>query len=257
MDMKPLLLAVTCLLLAFTGHAGDPTEENWTLAFEAANEAYEAGQHQNALDQYEALLDEVSHFSSEYNAGNAAYKLGKLGVARLHYERASLLDPGHAGLEANMALLESKIVDRIAEVPTLGLKDWLRTWLGAEQLRGWLLWALVCWCLAWGLWMARWRKARPASRSTVGFLGAGSMVLACIGLAGAYASHKRIQAPQRVVVMVDRTDVRSTPSSSGTVLFQLHEGAAACLLHDTEGWQEIELDNGNVGWISRDAVEGV
>ena len=22
-------------------------------------------------------------------------------------------------------------------------------------------------------------------------------------------------------------------------------------------WQEIELDNGNVGWISRDAVEGV
>ncbi len=257
MDMKPLLLAASCFLLALTGHASDPTEENWTLAFEAANEAYEAGQHQDALDKYEALLEEVSHFSSEYNAGNAAYKLGKLGVARLHYERASLLDPGHAGLEANMALLESKIVDRIAEVPTLGLKDWLRTWLGAEQLRGWLLWALACWCLAWGLWMARWRKTRPASRSTIGFLGAGSMVLACIGLAGAYASHKRIQAPQRVVVMVDRTDVRSTPSSSGTVLFQLHEGAAACLLHDTEGWQEIELNNGNVGWISRDAVEGV
>lgn len=257
MDMKPLLLAASCFLLALTGHAGDPIEENWTLAFKAANEAYEAGQYQDALDRYEALLAEVTHFSSEYNAGNAAYKLGKLGVARLHYERASLLDPGHAGLEANMALLESKIVDRIVEVPTLGLKDWLRTWLGAEQLRGWLLWALVCWCLAWGLWMARWHKTRPASRSTVGFLGAGSMVLACIGLAGAYASHKRIQAPQRVVVMVDRTDVRSTPSSSGTVLFQLHEGATACLLHDNEGWQEIQLDNGNVGWISRDAVEGV
>ena len=257
MDMKPLLFAATWLLLAMPGHAGGEAETDWTRAFDAANAAYEAGQHQEALDQYEALLEEVSHFSSEFNAGNAAYKLGKLGVARLHYERASLLDPGHAGLEANMALLESKIVDRIADVPTLGLKDWLRSWLGAEQLRGWLLWALIYWCLAWGLWMARWRKTRPASRSTVGFLGAGSMVLACIGLAGAYASHKRIQAPQRVVVMVDRTDVRSTPSSSGTVLFQLHEGAAACLLHDTEGWREIELDNGNVGWISRDAVEDV
>ena len=105
--------------------------------------------------------------------------------------------------------------------------------------------------------MARWRKTRPASRSTVGFLGAGSMALACMGLAGAYVSHKRIQAPQRVVVMVDRTDVRSTPSSSGTVLFQLHEGAAACLLHDTEGWREIELDNGNVGWLPDDAIADV
>ena len=86
--MKTLLLAA-CLLLAFPGHAGDPAVENWTLAFEAANDAYEAGQHQDALDQYEALLEEVSHFSSEYNAGNAAYKLSKLGVARLHYERAN------------------------------------------------------------------------------------------------------------------------------------------------------------------------
>ena len=105
------------------------------------------------MDQYEALLEEVSHFSSEYNAGNAAYKLGKLGVARLHYERANLLDPGHAGLEANMALLESKIVDRIADVPNLGLKDWLRTWLGAEQLRGWLL-GLGLLVPRVGLWMA-------------------------------------------------------------------------------------------------------
>ena len=257
MDMKPLLLATTWLLLALQCMASGDDEAGWNQAFERANAAYEAGRHQEALDGYEALLEEVSHFSSEYNAGNAAYKLGQLGVARLHYERAHLLDPGHAGLEANMTLLESKIVDRIADVPTLGLKDWLRSWLGAEQLRGWLLWGLICWCLAWVLWMVRWRKTRPASRSTVGFLGAGSMALAFIGLAGAYASHQRIQAPQRVVVMVDRTDVRSTPSASGTVLFQLHEGAAACLLHDTEGWQEIELDNGNVGWISRDAVEGV
>ena len=116
--MKPLLLAATWILLAMPCHAGGDAETDWTRAFDAANAAYEAGQHQEALDQYEALLEEVSHFSSEFNAGNAAYKLGKLGVARLHYERASLLDPGHAGLEANMALLESKIVDRIADVPT-------------------------------------------------------------------------------------------------------------------------------------------
>ena len=71
MDMKPLLLAATWLLLAMPYHAGGDAETDWTRAFDAANAAYEAGQHQEALDQYEALLEEVSHFSSEYNAGNA------------------------------------------------------------------------------------------------------------------------------------------------------------------------------------------
>ena len=67
-----------------------------------------------------------------------------------------------------MALLESEIVDRIADVPNLGLKDWLRTWQGRQLEAG--CWALVCWCLAWGCgWPA---GAKPsASRSTVGFLG--------------------------------------------------------------------------------------
>ena len=46
--------------------------------------------------------------------------------------------------------------------------------------------------------------------------------------------------------MSDRVDVTSSPSASGTVLFQLHEGTRACILDRTSGWTEVELDNGNV-----------
>jgi SH3-like domain-containing protein len=57
--------------------------------------------------------------------------------------------------------------------------------------------------------------------------------------------------------MVDRVDVHSTPSTEGTVLFQLHEGARACILDARNGWKEIQLDNGNVGWVSDEATEDV
>ena len=46
-------------------------------------------------------------------------------------------------------------------------------------------------------------------------------------------------------------------SASGTVLFQLHEGTCAFILDRTPGWTEIELDNGNVGWIPEPATEDV
>ena len=83
------------------------------------------------------------------------------------------------------------------------------------------------------------------------------MVLGLVGLWAVQESNAQMKSPSQLVIMSDRIDVNSAPSEASTVLFQLHEGAAACLLHDTEGWREIELDNGNVGWISRDAVEDV
>ena len=88
-----------------------------------------AGEYDDALTQYEAILEDHRHFESEFNAGNAAYKLGAWGRARLHYERAKLLDPSNEHLQANLALLESKIVDRITAIPKLGL-DLLAVFLG-------------------------------------------------------------------------------------------------------------------------------
>ena len=74
---------------------------------------------------------------------------------------------------------------------------------------------------------------------------------------GARESRKQLQTPSQLVILADRVDVLSTPSNSGTVLFQLHEGARACILDRTNGWSEIQLDNGNVGWIPESASEDV
>jgi tetratricopeptide (TPR) repeat protein len=225
--------------------------------FEAANEAYEAGNHQLALDTYESILENHRHFESEFNAGNAAFKLGELGKARVHYERAKLLDASNDNLQANIALLEAKIVDRITPVPNLGLGTWLSTWIGPGQLVGWVVWSLLWWTTAWALWGLRWKKDSPDSRATLAFLGVGSMVLGLVGLWAVQESNARMKSPSQLVIMSDRVDVNSAPSPASTVLFQLHEGTRACILDKSAGWTEIELDNGNVGWVPADATEEV
>ena len=127
--MKPLCSLLLLLFLAMVHSAHGQPE----VAFEAANAAYEAGEYDDALTRYEALLETHRHFESEFNAGNAAFKLGAWGRARLHYERAKLLDPSNEHLQANLALLESKIVDRITAIPKLGLTSWLSSLGGAGQ----------------------------------------------------------------------------------------------------------------------------
>lgn len=225
--------------------------------FEAANVAYESGQYEDALTRYEAILTTHLHFESEFNAGNAAFKLGEWGKARLHYERAKLLEPSHEDLQANLALLESKIVDRITAVPKLGLSSWLSSWVGPSRLTGWVCWTLLWWSMSWALWVVRWRKTNRDSRNTVSFLAMASLLLGLFGLVCVKESADRMDSPRQLVIQSERVDVTSAPSPSGTVLFQLHEGTRACILDRQEGWSEVELDNGNVGWVPLSATEDV
>ena len=145
------------LSLGYDARIGDALAQAEQM-FEAANEAYETGNHQLALETYESILENHRHFESEFNAGNAAFKLGEFGKARVHYERAKLLDASNDNLQANIALLEAKIVDRITPVPNLGLGTWLSTWVGPGQLVGWVVWSLLWWTTAWALWALRWKR---------------------------------------------------------------------------------------------------
>ena len=248
-----------CILLMAIGSMAIPlmAEAQPEVDFQRANVAYESGNFAGALEQYEAILATHRHFESEFNAGNAAFKLNRLGTARLHYERAKLLSPSDEHLKANLALLESNIVDRITPVPSLGLKSWLASWVGPGQWLAWTLWALMWWTLTWVLWGLRWTKSNRDSRATLGFLGLASLALGLAGLWGVRECNARMETPGQVVVMSTRVDVTSAPIQSGTVLFQLHEGTRACILDRNDGWTEVELDNGSVGWLPDDAIADV
>jgi uncharacterized protein YgiM (DUF1202 family) len=52
------------------------------------------------------------------------------------------------------------------------------------------------------------------------------------------------------IIMSPSVTVKSTPSDSGTELFIIHEGRKVKILDNSmKEWVEIELEDGNTGWI--------
>ncbi len=94
--MKKLLLAFLLCLPAAAG-AVDPGE----LA--ELNDLYRSGQYQEALDGYNRIIArEPANEWAWYNAGNALFRLNRMGPAVHCYAKAFLLDPRSQDIRANL-----------------------------------------------------------------------------------------------------------------------------------------------------------
>jgi hypothetical protein len=84
--------------------------------------------------------------------------------------------------------------------------------------------------------------------------------LLCTVLANAIASNETTIRLQResAIIMQPSVVVRSTPSASGTELFILHEGKKVMIKDDSmKAWKEIEIEDGNIGWLPAEAIEKI
>ncbi len=57
--------------------------------------------------------------------------------------------------------------------------------------------------------------------------------------------------------MAATVDGRSAPVSDGTVLFTVHEGLKVEVRSERQGWVQIALPNGLVGWIESTKAERI
>ena len=58
------------------------------------------------------------------------------------------------------------------------------------------------------------------------------------------------------IIMAPSITVKSTPNDKGPDLFILHEGHKVMIKDDTmKEWKEIQLEDGNAGWVPVELIE--
>jgi hypothetical protein len=175
-----------------------------------------------------------------YNLANSYARAGKPGLAVLNYERAALLAPGDADINANL-----EYVRAAAHVATEPRNRFARVAEAATP--NWAAWAGVAGITLVGLGMAAGRIARRFRWLRIGGIFTGAALIALT------ASNAMLMWPRmhEAVVLIDQTAARVSPVPMGDTAFVLPEAETVTITAEHEHFVLIRTRGGRSGWVAR------
>ena len=246
-----IIIAITTLSAAY------PQQQSATLE-QQAEEAYKNENYAQAAELYEQLLQEKGESPQiYYNLGNTYYKIDEIGKAILNYERAHILDPSDKDIQFNLEMTKTKKVDAIEQTEPILLKRWINNVKDTLGEKGWAITAITLFTL-FLISLFLFFFGRTILLKKIGFyVGLSALLLSIIANTFAYMQRNKIEERKDAIIMAATVTVKSSPDKSGTDLFILHEGTKVSIKSTLTNWTEIELPNGNVGWIENNKLEKI
>lgn len=222
-----------------------------------ADSAYINNDYANAVYLYEDVLANQGESADiYYNLGNSYYKMDNIAKAILNYEKALMLNPGNGDIRFNLELAQSKTVDKVTPMSEVFLVTWMKSLTNTMSEQGWSKLAIASFILTL-LGLVLYFFSKKIAMKKIGFISALCLMLVCI-LANVFASSQKSKAQSHssAIIMEPSVTVKSTPNEGGTELFILHEGRKVMIKDNTmREWKEIQLEDGNAGWVPASVIE--
>ena len=230
--------------------AGIPSKSEADSAY--ANEDFIA-----AARIYRLLLDSCGGSAQlYYNLGNCYFRQDSVARAILCYERARLLDPSDDDIRFNLEMARAKTVDRVMPASEMFFVSLFHRMVLSLSIQTWAWLGLLSFLLMLCAIAAYFFLPTLAGKK-VGFTAAVISLLICLfANIAAYQQLHQLENRGSAVIMTSSAVVKSTPSTSGTDLFILHEGTRVEIEDDTMNeWVEIRMSDGKEGWLQRSEIE--
>lgn len=245
-----IFLLSICFLFGFLAYAETPE----TL-IKQANNLYQKQNYKGAEKIYQALVDSgYSGVSLFYNLGNTYYREGNLGFAILNYERALRLSPGDEDIQHNLALANSKTVDKIETLPEFFLFQWWEGLVSLFSLQGWTYTAYIFYFLlliSIGIYFFA-RKTNYQKYSLFSGLILFILLIFTVILLVVNLNRQKIK---NGIVIEQTAIVKVSPDTKSSDAFVIHEGLKVKLEDKIDNWVKIKLNDGKVGWLQKQKLE--
>lgn len=205
---------------------------------------------------FEALIAQgIQNPALYYNLANAYYRIGDVGRSVLNYRRAERLDPANTRIASNLQQARQRVTPFIEPAEQAQIQRQLFFWHYSlsRDTRLWIgLWLSS---LGWALLLvAVWLRRRAW-----GILG-GIILLHGFGAASSVAVDLRNESNTPSAVIVDAEPLLRMGRGAGqdvALSEPLGPGIELRVLSERAGWLEIELVDGQTGWIPAEGVEFV
>ncbi len=246
----PLLIVLLFSAVSFPSEPEDLMKQG--------NEYYQDKQYEKAVDAYQKII----HLGYEgtslyYNLGNAYYREGKIGLAILYYEKAHRLSPGDGDVIHNLAIANTKTIDKIDTLPQFFLFEWWESLLALFTLTGWTTLAYVFYLLLLASIGFYFFARKPSTQRYSFFSGLLSALLLIITAVFLLVNlNRRLNVKQAIVVQPVAV-VKLAPDPTSNDAFIIHEGLKVREEDHVDNWVKIRLQDGKEGWIQQDEIGAI
>lgn len=229
---------------------------NIVISKSLADSAYIRNDFTTAIQIYEMILRTGESADIYYNLGNSYYKIGDIAKAILNYERALILKPANKDIRSNLEIARAKTVDKVTDVPELFFITWLKSITNSMGIQSWAIIAISFFLLFIVSIYFFFFSTKIVARKTFFILALFFLVFCVIAnISAAFQRRVRLNRMNAIIISPSVT-IRSTPNDNGTSLFILHEGRKVFIKDDSmKDWKEIQLEDGNVGWVKKNDLE--
>jgi tetratricopeptide (TPR) repeat protein len=225
---------------------------------EKGNTLYREGEYEKAIGEYNKLIDE-GYLGTPlfYNLGNSYYRIGKIGLAILYYERALKLSPSDEDIKHNLNFARLSTVDRIQPLPTFFLFEWWEGILNSFTENGWAYIVFILYLFVLFLAGSYFFARSIQQQKLVLLSGVAALLVLAISISLLVVKINREATVKSGVILEQFVTVKSSPDPQSTDAFVIHEGLKVNLEDKLDEWVKIRLADGKVGWIENNYVEQI
>lgn len=232
--------------------AGEPG----VSVLDSANAAYAKSDFEKAAGLYEEL-SRMGYEAPEvyYNLGNAYFKMDRIGMSILNYERAATLAPGDEDVKFNLKLANQRTLDKVEAMPKLFLQEWWDNLASLHSEKTWGLRSIISFMIFLffiGIFLT---SGKVVTKQLGFWLGILFLAFSVLSFFISESSHSKMTDHHAAIILSTSAEVKNAPAETGKKLFILHEGTKVSAPDTVSGWVKIELSSDKVGWVKRSSLE--
>jgi tetratricopeptide (TPR) repeat protein len=232
-------------------------DEN-TALFDRGNTAFAKGNYQQAANDYQKIIDGGYQSAAVFfNLGNAYYRLGDLPSSLLYYEKAHKLAPSDEDINFNIHFANARTTDKLEQPAEFFITKWWNNFILFFSVSTLAALSILFVIGGFGILVLYLFTNNFIIKRSSFYTG---ILVIVIGLAFIFMAGQQenyFSSHHQAIIFGNSITAKSTPDANGKPLFIVHEGTKVDVLQKTATSIEVQLPNGNAGWIGVDDAKDI
>jgi tetratricopeptide (TPR) repeat protein len=232
--------------------------QNSTNAIKSGNQLYQQGKYEEAIAQYNLVVNNKEHAAELYfNLGNSYYQLHQVAPAIYNYEKALLLKPKDSVIANNLEFARKLQVDDIKIYPKVGFDKIIKNFTSLANFDTWALLSVVLAFVFFLLFLGYYFSSRTILKRAF-FAGMFVVFIAIIfSVSSAYFEKNYYESNTSAIVFAEKTVLRKEGNPNSKLMMELHEGTKVFILESQTNWKKVQLTDETIGWVESNTIKEI